>query len=139
MSIPLSSIRTLSRGSRFTLAARLVLAVLLVGGLAAVFLLSHRRQHDESLLGSGTSPVIALDVSWSVGYDRSKLIEQTLKSFVDAQRRMYRLRPEPLQEVDEWLAPFRRFWSARVDALERHLDRLEQSSRAKGKTRRAAG
>jgi hypothetical protein len=87
-SIPLSSIRTLSRGSRFTLAARLGLAILLVGSLAAVFLLSHRRQHDESLLGSGTSPVIALDVSWSVGYDRSKLIEQTLKSFVDAQRRI---------------------------------------------------
>ncbi len=33
----------------------------------------------------------------------------------------YRLRPEPLQEVDAWLAPFRRFWSAHVDALERHL------------------
>jgi len=43
---------------------------------------------------------------------------------VDAQRRVYRLRPEPLMEVDEWLEPFRRFWSAHVDALERHLDRL---------------
>lgn len=44
---------------------------------------------------------------------------------VDAQRRVYRIRPEPLMEVDAWLAPFRRFWSAHVDALERHLDRLE--------------
>lgn len=47
-----------------------------------------------------------------------------VESTVDAQRRVYRLRPEPLQEVDAWLAPFRRFWSAHVDALERHLDRL---------------
>ena len=45
---------------------------------------------------------------------------------VDAQRRVYRLRPEPLREVDAWLAQFRRYWSARVDALERHLDRMEQ-------------
>jgi DNA-binding transcriptional ArsR family regulator len=48
-----------------------------------------------------------------------------VESTIDAQRRLYRLRPEPLQEVDAWLAPFRRFWSAHVDALERHLDRLE--------------
>jgi len=45
---------------------------------------------------------------------------------VDAQRRIYRIRPEPLMELEVWLAPFRRFWSARVDALERHLDRMEQ-------------
>jgi DNA-binding transcriptional ArsR family regulator len=53
---------------------------------------------------------------------------------VAAQRRVYRLRPEPLREVDAWLAPFRRFWAAHVDALERHLDRVEQTSR-KGKKR----
>jgi DNA-binding transcriptional ArsR family regulator len=47
---------------------------------------------------------------------------------VDAQRRVYRLKPEPLQEVDAWLEPFRRFWSAHVDALERHLDRIHQSA-----------
>ena len=46
-----------------------------------------------------------------------------VKSTVDAQRRLYRLKPEPLQEVDAWLAPFRRFWSVHIDALERHLDR----------------
>jgi predicted transcriptional regulator len=50
-----------------------------------------------------------------------------VESTVDAQRRLYRLKPEPLQEVDAWLAPFRRFWSAHVDALERHLDRMDQS------------
>ncbi len=62
---------------------------------------------------------------------------------VDAQRRVYRIRPEPLMEIDAWLAPFRRFWSAHVDALERHLDRLEQETqkpkpkpgKEKGKTR----
>ena len=47
-----------------------------------------------------------------------------VESTVDAQRRLYRLRPEPLQELDAWLEPFRRFWSAHVDALERHLDRM---------------
>ena len=45
-------------------------------------------------------------------------------SQVNAQRRLYRIRPEPLQELDAWLAPFRQFWSAHVDALERHLDRM---------------
>src|SRR5579859_4003104 len=58
-----------------------------------------------------------------------------VESTVDAQRRLYRLKPEPLQELDAWLAPFRRFWSAHVDALERHLDRIEQSTPTK-KTRR---
>jgi hypothetical protein len=55
---------------------------------------------------------------------------------VDAQRRLYRLKPEPLQEVDAWLAPFRRFWSAHLDALERHLDRMDQSIPKKRKTGR---
>ena len=59
-----------------------------------------------------------------------------VESTVDAQRRLYRLRPEPLQEVDAWLAPFRRFWSAHVDALERHLDRIDESTRTKNKPRR---
>ena len=57
-----------------------------------------------------------------------------VESTVDAQRRLYRLKPEALQEVDAWLAPFRRFWSAHLDALERHLDRMDQSTPTKGKT-----
>jgi DNA-binding transcriptional ArsR family regulator len=48
-----------------------------------------------------------------------------VESTVDAQRRLYRLKLEPLQEVDAWLAQFRRFWSAHLDALERHLDRMD--------------
>jgi DNA-binding transcriptional ArsR family regulator len=59
-----------------------------------------------------------------------------VESTVDAQRRLYRLKPEPLQELDAWLAPFRRFWSAHVDALERYLDRMDESTSTKKKTRR---
>jgi DNA-binding transcriptional ArsR family regulator len=59
-----------------------------------------------------------------------------VEATVDAQRRLYRLRPQPLQEVDAWLAPFRDFWSAHVDALERHLDRMAQA--ASGKKKAAA-
>jgi DNA-binding transcriptional ArsR family regulator len=44
---------------------------------------------------------------------------------IDAQRRLYRVRPEPLAEIDAWLAPYRRLWANRLDALERHLDDTE--------------
>jgi len=43
---------------------------------------------------------------------------------VDAQRRCYRLRLDPLRELDDWLAPYRRLWTDSLDALERHLDNL---------------
>ena len=43
---------------------------------------------------------------------------------VDAQRRCYRLRLDPLRELDDWLAPYRQLWSDSLDALERHLDNL---------------
>jgi len=58
-----------------------------------------------------------------------------VESRVDAQRRLYRIRHEPLMEVDAWLAPFRRFWSGHVDALERHLDRINPAPHRKGKKR----
>ena len=58
-----------------------------------------------------------------------------VESRVDAQRRVYRLRPEPFVEVDSWLDTFRRFWSAHVDALERHLDRMERQPALKRKKR----
>ena len=59
-----------------------------------------------------------------------------VEATVDEQRRVYRLTPGPLQEVDDWLAQFRRFWSAHVDALERHLDRMERPTPTKKKTGR---
>ena len=43
----------------------------------------------------------------------------------DGQRRWYRLRPEPLVELDAWLAPYRRLWTRRLDDLEAHLDEME--------------
>jgi DNA-binding transcriptional ArsR family regulator len=62
-----------------------------------------------------------------------------VESTVDAQRRLYRLKPEPLREIDAWLAQFRRFWHAHLDALERHLDRMDPSpstERKQGRRRR---
>src|SRR5262245_41281340 len=47
-----------------------------------------------------------------------------VESRTEAQRRLYRLRPEALRELDAWLVPFRRIWSKHVDALEKHLDRM---------------
>jgi len=58
-----------------------------------------------------------------------------VESRIEAQRRLYRLRPDPLKELDEWLAPFRRFWSRHVDALEKHLDRVDKAPSKKGKKR----
>ena len=64
-----------------------------------------------------------------------------VEATVDAQRRLYRLKPEPFREVDAWLTQFRRFWSAHVDALERYLDRMDedQSKKPKRKTKHRRG
>lgn len=43
----------------------------------------------------------------------------------DAQRRIYRLNPEGLRELDEWLKPFRAFWERRVDTMEKTLSSME--------------
>jgi DNA-binding transcriptional ArsR family regulator len=51
-----------------------------------------------------------------------------VESRVDAQRRVYRIKPEPLMEIDAWLAPFRRFWSV-------HLDQTHPAPRRKEKKR----
>lgn len=59
-----------------------------------------------------------------------------VESRVDAQRRLYRIRPEPFMEIDAWLANFRQFWSAHIDKLERHLDRMDaEPTPKKGKKR----
>jgi DNA-binding transcriptional ArsR family regulator len=57
-----------------------------------------------------------------------------VESTVDAQRRLYRLKPEPFRELDRWLEQFRRFWSTHIDALERYLDRMDPSQSTKTKT-----
>jgi DNA-binding transcriptional ArsR family regulator len=56
-----------------------------------------------------------------------------VESTVDAQRRLYRLKPEAFREMDEWLEQFRRFWSDHMDALDRYLDPVTPR---KGETRR---
>ena len=52
---------------------------------------------------------------------------------VDAQRRVYKIRPQPLKEIDAWLGPFRKYWSKHLDALEQHLDKMEKTQTVKGK------
>jgi DNA-binding transcriptional ArsR family regulator len=58
-----------------------------------------------------------------------------VEATVDAQRRVYRLKADQLQEIDEWLAPFRQLWSTHVDALERHLDQSATTKRTTKKKR----
>ena len=62
-----------------------------------------------------------------------------VESMVDAQRRLYRLKPEPFQELNTWLDQFRRFWSTHIDALERYLDRMDPSTPTKKKTKGKPG
>ncbi len=62
-----------------------------------------------------------------------------VESTVDAQRRLYRLKPEPFRQLDDWLGQFRRFWSTHVDALERYLDRMDPSTLTKTTTRKVRG
>ena len=51
-----------------------------------------------------------------------------VQSRIDAQRRLYRVRAEPLAELDDWLAPYRRLWERHLDRLEHHLDHRRQNS-----------
>jgi DNA-binding transcriptional ArsR family regulator len=46
---------------------------------------------------------------------------------VDAQRRLYRIRADPLRQVDDWLAPYRAMWPSRLDALESHLAEMDET------------
>jgi|HigsolmetaAR201D_1030396.scaffolds.fasta_scaffold14930_3 DNA-binding transcriptional ArsR family regulator len=57
----------------------------------------------------------------------------------DAQRRLYRLRPEPLMELDRWLEPYRAEWKARLDRLEQHLQRTATPVGGSRRTSTAAG
>jgi DNA-binding transcriptional ArsR family regulator len=92
-----------------------------------------RRREILDLLCAGERPVSEL-------VERLSLTQPTVSKHLrvlreaglvevrhDAQRRWYRLRPEPLQEVDVWLEPYRRLWQRRLDALERHLDTMSDT------------
>ena len=70
--------------------------------------------------------VDALDLSQPAVSKHLRVLKQAGLVVVrpDAQRRLYQLRAEPLSEVDAWLAPYRRLWAERLDALEWHLDTM---------------
>jgi len=117
-SIPLSSVTALARSAWWTLALRAGLAVVLVAGLVATFLLTRHHPRDDAFLESGRSPVIALDLSWSVSYANSKLIEQTLRDVVDSGRRVGLVlfsdtayEALPVGTRSDALRPFLRFFS----------------------------
>lgn len=57
-----------------------------------------------------------------------------VEATIAAQRRLYRLKPARLQELDDWLHPFRKFWNAHLDALERHLDAMDDPAPPKKNT-----
>ncbi|MCT2583349.1 ArsR/SmtB family transcription factor [Actinophytocola gossypii] len=91
-----------------------------------------RRREILDLLRDGERPVGEL-------VDRLALTQPTVSKHLkvlrgaglvevrqDAQRRWYRLRLEPLVELDDWLAPYRRMWTSSLDALERHLETMEE-------------
>ena len=94
-----------------------------------------------TLLASGERSVgdleSALNLSQPSVSKHLRVLRETgfVEATIDAQRRVYRIRTEPLQEVDAWLAPFRRYWSAHVYALERHLDRIATPPRTKRESR----
>ena len=101
-----------------------------------------RRRAILTLLASGEFSVgdlgAALKLSQPTVSKHLRVLRDAgfVEATIDAQRRVYRIRPEPLQEVDAWMAPFRRYWSAHVDALERHLDRIATPTRAQRLSRK---
>jgi DNA-binding transcriptional ArsR family regulator len=87
----------------------------------------HRRQILDLLRG-GERPagdlVQSLRLSQPGVSKHLKVLREVGLVAVRAQgkQRLYALRPEPLVEIDQWLEPYRAFWSQRLDALERHLE-----------------
>ena len=96
------------------------------------------RRRILDLLRGGERPVgdlvVALDVSQPAVSKHLGVLRDAglVEARVDAQRRLYRLRAEPLRQIDEWIAPYRGMWTASLDALERHLDDMDDAPPAKG-------
>ncbi len=90
----------------------------------------HRRQILDLLLAAERPVgelVEALEVSQPAVSKHLRILREAglVKARPDAQRRIYRVCGEPLRDMDEWLAPYRRLWAASLDALERHLDEID--------------
>jgi DNA-binding transcriptional ArsR family regulator len=90
------------------------------------------RQAILELLRDGERPVgelvDQLDLSQPAVSKHLRVLRDAgmVQARVDAQRRLYRIRPEPLAELDAWLAGYRRLWTTHLDRLEEHLDRRRQ-------------
>ena len=98
--------------------------------LAALQVLAEpRRRAILDLLRDGERPVgelvEGLGVSQPAVSKHLRVLKEAglVEARVDAQRRLYRIRPEPLVELDDWLASYRRLWTTHLDRLEDHLDR----------------
>ena len=91
------------------------------------------RRRILDLLRDGEQPagdlVAALDVAQPTVSKHLRILREAglVRVRVDAQRRWYGLRTEGLRELDEWLSPYRELWAGRLDALERHLDEMDQA------------
>jgi DNA-binding transcriptional ArsR family regulator len=101
-----------------------------VAALAALQVLAEpRRLQILDVLRDGERPVgelvDRLGVSQPAVSKHLRVLKDAglVESRADAQRRLYRIRPEPLAELDEWLAPYRELWTTHLDRLEDHLDR----------------
>jgi DNA-binding transcriptional ArsR family regulator len=99
-------------------------------GLAALQVLAEpRRVAILELLRDGERPVgelvDRLGVSQPLVSKHLRVLKDAglVEARVDAQRRLYRIRPQPLVELDAWLAPYRDLWATHLDRLEEHLDR----------------
>ncbi len=92
-----------------------------------------RRVEILDLLRDGEQPVghlvDRLNLSQPAVSKHLRVLRQAglVESRVDAQRRLYRVRAEPLAELDDWLEPYRRLWERRLDRLEDHLDRRRKN------------
>lgn len=90
---------------------------------------TRRRLLDELRLGETSVGALVerLDLSQPAVSKQLRTLREAglAESRVDAQRRIYRLKPEALREVDDWLRPYRAFWEKRLDAMERTLESLE--------------
>jgi DNA-binding transcriptional ArsR family regulator len=93
-----------------------------------------KRRRIVDLLREGERPVSelvdALDVSQPVVSKHLRVLRDAglVESRIDAQRRLYRVKPAPLREIDEWIAPYRELWAKGLDALELHLDEMDQEA-----------
>ncbi len=101
----------------------------MLGGVSVTFevLAEPNRRRILDLLRDAEQPVGALVTALTLSQPAVSKHLRVLRdaglveSRVDAQRRLYRIRPAPLQELDAWLDPYRRMWAAGLDDLDRHL------------------